>query len=57
MLVGQLRDQIGTDDITKTLIGHLGSDQEAFIEEHMRRHRELSDLVRQNLSAQERILT
>lgn len=56
MLAKQLRDQINSDDITKALIGHLGSDQETFIEEHMKRHREIADIIWKNLSAQERIL-
>lgn len=56
MLVGQLREQINGDDITKTMVGHLGSDKEAFISEHMKRHRELADIIRQNLAAQDNIL-
>ncbi len=55
-LIGQLRDQINRDDITKTLIGHLGSDKEVFIDEQMRQHREIADIVRKNLEAQENIL-
>ena len=55
MLVKQLRDQINSDDITKTLIGHLGADQESFINEHMKRHRDVADIIRMNLAAQERI--
>ena len=55
-LIGQLRDQINRDDITKTLIGHLGSDKEVFISEQMRQHREIADIVRKNLEAQENIL-
>ncbi len=55
-LIGQLRDQINRDDITKTLIGHLGSDKEVFISEQMRQHREIADIVRKNLEAQEKIL-
>ena len=54
--MGQLRDQINKDDITKTLIGHLGSDKETFIDEKMRRHREIGDIIRKNLTAQENIL-
>ena len=56
MLIGQLREQINADDITKTMVGHLDSDKEAFINEHMKRHRELADIIRQNLAAQENIL-
>lgn len=56
MLIGQLREQINSDDITKTMVGHLGSDKEVFISEHMKRHRELADIIRQNLSAQDNIL-
>ena len=56
MLVGQLREQINSDDITKTMVGHLGSDKEVFISEHMKRHREVADIIRQNLSAQDNIL-
>jgi hypothetical protein len=57
MLVGQLRDQISSDDITKNLVGHLGTEADTFIEEQMKRHRELSEIVRQNLMAQENILS
>ena len=53
----RLREQISGDDITKTLIGHLGSDQSAFIEEHMKKHRDIVDIIRQNLTAQDKILT
>lgn len=57
MLMGQLRDQMNSDDITKTLVGHLGgAEQESIIEDHMKRHREIADIIRTNLSAQERIL-
>ena len=56
MLIGQLREQINSGDITKTLIGHLGSDKDVFINEHMKRHRELADIIRQNLAAQDNIL-
>ncbi len=56
MLVKQLRDQMNSDDITKSLIGHLGSDQEAFVEERIKKHREVADVIWKNLSAQERIL-
>lgn len=56
MLIGQLREQINSDDITKTMVGHLGSDKEVFISDHMKRHRELADIIRQNLAAQENIL-
>ncbi len=57
MLVGQLRDQINSDDITKNLVGHLGTESDVFIEEQMKKHKEISDLIRQNLSAQDNILS
>lgn len=57
MLTMQLREQMDGDDITKLLIGHLGSDMEAFIDEQMKRHRDIADIVQQNLTAQDKILT
>ena len=57
MLVEQLRGQINEDDITKNLVGHLGTEADSFIDEQMKKHRELSDIIRQNLSAQENILS
>ena len=57
MLVGQLRDQINTDDITKHLVGHLGTEADTFIEEQMKKHKEVSEIIRQNLAAQENILS
>lgn len=56
-LVSQLRQQINSDDITKNLVGHLGTETDSFIDEQMQRHKELSDIVRQNLSAQDNILS
>lgn len=55
--LARLREQISGDDITKSLIGHLGSDQSAFIEEHMKKHCDVVDIIRQNLAAQDKILT
>lgn len=55
-LIGQLRDQINREDITKTLIGHLGADKEVFIDEQMKPHREIADIIRKNLDAQNNIL-
>lgn len=57
MLLARLREQISSDDITKVLIGHLGIDQDTFIDEHMKKHREIVDVIRQNLAAQDKILT
>jgi len=57
MLLARLREQISNDDITKVLIGHLGVDQDTFIDEHMKKHREIVDVIRQNLAAQDKILT
>ena len=57
MLVGQLRDQINSDDITKNLVGHLGTESDAFIEEQMKKHKEVSEIIRQNLAAQDNILS
>ena len=57
MLHGQLRDQMNNDDITKNLVGRLGNEADSFIEEHMKRHRDLADILRQNLVAQENILS
>jgi len=57
MLLARLREQISSDDITKVLIGHLGVDQDTFIDEHMKKHREIVDVIRQNLAAQDKILT
>ena len=56
MLVSQFRDQVNSDDITKTLVGHLGPDRQSFIDEQMAKHREIADIIRQNLAAQENIL-
>ena len=55
--MGQLREQISSDDITKNLVGHLGTETDSFMEEQMKRHKELSDVVRQNLAAQDNILS
>ena len=57
LLVAQLRDQVNSEDITKTMVGHLGSDKDTFISDNMKRHRELAGIVRQNLAAQDNILT
>ena len=55
--MGQLRGQIKSDDITKNLVCHLGTDAEGFIEEQMKKHKELADIVRKNLAAQDNILS
>lgn len=57
MLIGQLREQMSADDITKNLVGHVGTEADTFIEEHMKRHREIADIVRKNLAAQDNILS
>lgn len=44
------------DDITKNLVGHLGNDQEVFMEDHMKQFKELATIIRQNLTAQDNIL-
>ena len=55
-LMSQLRDQMNKEDITKTLIGHVGKSMDGFIDEHMKKHRECAEVIRLNLAAQERIL-
>ena len=55
-LVSRFREQMSKDDITKNVVGHLGSDQESFLEEHMKQFKELASIIRQNLAAQENIL-
>lgn len=55
-LVGQLRDQMNSDDILHVVIGETATSQETVIEEHVKRHREMADVIRQNLTAQENIL-
>lgn len=57
MLLTQLREQVNKDDITKHLVGHLGSEADSFIEDRMKRHREVAEIIRQNLLAQENILS
>lgn len=56
MLVSRFREQMSHDDITKNLVGHLGNDQEMFMEDHMRQFKEIANVIRQNLAAQENIL-
>lgn len=56
MLVSQFREQMSHDDITKNLVGHLGNDQEMFMEDHMKQFKEIANVIRQNLTAQENIL-
>lgn len=56
VLVSRFREQMSSDDITKNLVGHLGNDQEVFMEDHMKQFKELATIVRQNLAAQENIL-
>ena len=57
MLTCQLRGQISSDDITKNLVGHIGTEADTFIEKQMKKHREVADLIQQNLAAQENILS
>ena len=57
LLVTRFREQMSSDDITKNLVGHLGNDQEVFVEDHMKQFKELATIIRQNLTAQENILT
>ena len=55
-LVARFRQEMSGDDITRHLVGHLGSDQEVFLEEHMRQFKEVATTIRQNLTAQDNIL-
>ena len=58
-LVGKLREQMKSDDITRELIGEMssaGGGQDSVIEEHLQPHRQVAELIRQNLTAQENIL-
>ena len=55
-LVLRFREQLNHDDITKNLVGHLGNDQEVYMEDHMKHFKELATIIRQNLTAQENIL-
>ncbi len=57
MLLTQLREQVNNDDITKNLVGHLGSEADTFIEDRMKRHKDVAEIIRQNLTAQENILS
>ena len=50
----QLRDQINNDDITRLMIGE--ANQDSIMEEHLAKHRDKADLIRQNLAAQDNIL-
>ena len=56
VLVSRFREQMSHDDITKNLVGHLGNDQEVFMEDHMKQFKELATIIRQNLAAQDNIL-
>ena len=47
---------MSSDDITKNLVGHVGVEADSFIEEHMKRHKEVAEIIRQNLAAQDNIL-
>ena len=55
-LMSRFREQMSHDDITKNLVGHLGNNQEVFLEDHMKQFKELASVVRQNLAAQDNIL-
>ena len=55
-LLARLHEGMDKDDVTRVLIGHIGSDMDVVIEEHMRPHRDCVELIRQNLSAQDKIL-
>ena len=55
-LMRQLREQIGSDDITRVIIGESSSNQDSVFEEHLQKHRDSADIIRQNLSAQDNIL-
>ncbi|CAI8019869.1 Tyrosine-protein phosphatase non-receptor type 23 [Geodia barretti] len=57
VLVARFRQQMNSDDITKNLVGHLGNDHEVFLEDHLRQFKEVAAIIRQNLTAQENILT
>ena len=57
MLLTQLREQMNSDDITKNLVGHLGTEADTFIEDRMKRHKDVAEIIRQNLLAQENILS
>lgn len=56
LLLTQLREQISRDDIVHVMIGENTSTQDAVIEEHLEKPREMADIIRQNLMAQDNIL-
>lgn len=55
-LVVQLRQQMNSDDILHVMIGETTNTQDNVIDEHIQKHRETADLIRQNLSAQDNVL-
>ena len=56
LLVGQLRQQMNSDDILHVMIGETSNTQYTVIEEHIQKHRDMADIIRQNLYAQDNIL-
>lgn len=56
LLVIQLRDQMSNANILHAMIGESNNTQDAVIEEHLQRPREMADVIRQNMAAQENIL-
>ncbi|XP_076808159.1 tyrosine-protein phosphatase non-receptor type 23-like isoform X2 [Clavelina lepadiformis] len=56
-LVAQLRSQLEEDDVTSSLMTKPGVDSEDLFQEELKKHDTLVGYIRQNLTAQENILT
>ena len=55
-LLDQLRGQMNGDNILHAMIGESSSTQGAVIEEYLQKPKEMADVIRQNLTAQDAIL-
>ncbi|ODM90715.1 Tyrosine-protein phosphatase non-receptor type 23 [Orchesella cincta] len=56
VLESQLRDSILNDDITKSLVVRKGEDQDAIFKEELQKHDKVTQVLDQNLLAQENII-
>ena len=56
LLVTQLRDHMNSDDITRVMIGESPTNQDSVIQDHLQKHRQVADIIRQNLTAQDNVL-
>jgi tyrosine-protein phosphatase non-receptor type 23 len=55
-LVNQLRQQMKEDDILHMMVGETSDNRDSVIADHLKTHRDLADIIRQNLTAQDNIL-